>query len=78
VSATNRGHGRPGTGAASRKCQPATGDTMPTMNRGRTRVAVARDWTSPRSTRPRWTPRYQTGTQTGADDFERVTGIEPA
>jgi len=36
VSARNRGHCRPGTGAASRNCQPATGATMSSMNRVRT------------------------------------------
>ena len=34
--ATCRGHCRPGTDAASRKCQPATGATLSTMNRVRT------------------------------------------
>jgi hypothetical protein len=37
VSARYRGHCRPGTGAASRKCQPATGATVSSMNRVRTR-----------------------------------------
>ena len=36
LSARNRGHCRPGTGAASRECQPATGATMSSMNRVRT------------------------------------------
>ncbi len=36
LSATYRGHCRPGTGAASHHCQPATGATVSTMNRVRT------------------------------------------
>ena len=36
VSGTYRGHCRPGTGAASRNCQPATEATVSTMNRVRT------------------------------------------
>jgi hypothetical protein len=44
VSARNRGHCHPGTGAASPKCQPATGATMSTMNRDCTSLsAVAWD-----------------------------------
>ena len=33
VSGRNRSHCRPGTGPASRKCQPATGATVSRMNR---------------------------------------------
>ncbi len=36
VSPRYRSHCRPGTGAASEKCQPATGATVSTMNRSRT------------------------------------------
>lgn len=36
VSPTYRGHCRPGTGAASPKCHPATGATLSTMNRDST------------------------------------------
>jgi hypothetical protein len=36
VSGRNRGHRHPGTGAASQKCQPATGATVSSMNRVRT------------------------------------------
>ncbi len=36
VSGRYRGHCRPGTGAASPKCQPGTGVTVSSMNRVRT------------------------------------------
>jgi hypothetical protein len=45
VSARNRGHCRPGTGAASRNCQPAAGATVSSMNRVRTTL-LARSWAS--------------------------------
>ena len=43
VSPRYRGHCRPGTGAASRNCQPGTGVTVSSMNRVRTNsVALER------------------------------------
>ncbi|MBD0324343.1 MAG: site-specific integrase [Aldersonia sp.] len=46
-----RGHCRPGTGAASPKCQPATGATLSTMNRVRTiaagEAAIGALWDAP-------------------------------
>src|SRR5262249_2816065 len=46
VSARNRGHRRPGTGAGSRNCQPGTGATMSSMNRSRTKPACCQRWAS--------------------------------
>jgi len=79
VSPRNRGHCRPGTGAASRNGQTTTGATLSIMNRVRTSPWHI-DWhpLAPESSTACGAREARKQWLTCAIALERVTGIEPA